>query len=258
MLKGRSLLVVLATVITGTGVFAAELDVEVGVDLFDKYIWRGQNLGNRPVIQPSATIGKNGLSLNVWGNMPVNNEDPAGRAWNFNELDYTLDYSGSVGMINYSGGFILYTYPRPVIDQPTSTEAHEIYGSIGLGTFLSPTVTVYRGTKASNGWYVNAEISHSIDLVKDTALELSASLGWADEKYNQDYWGSKTNAINDLVLTAAVPLIVGDVTIVPSISYVTLPTDRIRSLNRAQQGAGTFKGSGSDYWVAGVGAVFKF
>ena len=250
MVKGNVLLTLVITVVAATGVLAAELDVELGAGIFSKYIWRGQNLGNRPVIQPSATIGKDGWSLNVWGNMPVNDKDPAGRAWNFNEVDYTVDYSGTYDMVNYSAGFILYSFPRPVGNQPGSPEAHEIYGTIGIDTLLSPSVTVYRGTKASDGWYVNAGVSYNAVVTEDISVDLGANLGWADENYNQDYWGLKTNALNDFVLSASVPLNVAGVEIVPSVSYVTIPTSRIR-------GSNGFSAS-SDFWVAGVSAVFAF
>lgn len=258
MLKGKSVLVFSLVAVMSAGVFAAQLDVELGADVFDKYIWRGQNLGNKPVIQPSATIGKAGYSLNVWGNMPIHDKDVAGRAWNFNEVDYTLDYSGTAGMVNYSGGFIVYTFPRPVIAQPSSPEAHEIYAGVGFDVFLAPEVTIYRGTKASDGFYLNAAVSHSLGLTEDLSLDLGASLAWADNKYNQDYWGTKKQALNDLVLSASIPVTVGGVDIVPSLSYTTLASSRIRSANATQQSGGTFQGTGNDFWVLGVSAAIAF
>ena len=119
-MKSRMAFGLLTLTVFGASALAAELDASLSADFFDKYIWRGQMLGLKAVVQPSATIGKDGFSLNVWGNMPLSNEDSAGRSTNFNELDYTLDYSGEAGMIGYSAGFILYTFPRPVLDQPTA------------------------------------------------------------------------------------------------------------------------------------------
>ena len=104
-------------------------------------------LGHMGVVQPSATIGKGGASLNVWGNMPMNDSDPAGKPWAFNELDYTLDYSGSAGIMGYSAGFILYTFPRPVSQQPQPASTQEIYGSLGFDTLLAPSITVYKDIK---------------------------------------------------------------------------------------------------------------
>jgi hypothetical protein len=251
MIKGKGLLVLLTIAAAGASAMAAELDVSLSADFFDKYIWRGQMLGLSGVVQPSVTVGKAGASLNVWGNMPMTSEDPAGKPWAFNELDYTLDYSGEAGIVGYSTGFILYTFPRPVINQPTPKTTNEIYGSVGFDVLLSPSVTVYKDIKEIGGWYINAGIGHSIPLGDMLALDLSASLGWGDNKYNRGYWSGASGGLNDLALTAALPLDVGGgVSVVPSIGYVTIVEGKLRDTN-------TY-GPRKDYLIAGVGVAAEF
>ncbi|KJJ84543.1 secreted protein, partial [Candidatus Omnitrophus magneticus] len=43
-------------------------NISAGTAFLTKYIWRGQNVGNDPVMQPDATISKWGLSASIWGN----------------------------------------------------------------------------------------------------------------------------------------------------------------------------------------------
>jgi len=250
MLKGKSLLVLLTISAITTSLRAAEVDISLGADIFDKYIWRGQSYGNRPVIQPSATIGKDGASLNVWGNMPLLDNDPAGRNWNFNELDYTLDYSGAAGIVNYSAGFILYTFPTPASAASLNT-THEIYGSVGFDTLLSPTITAYKDIKQAGGYYVNLGIGHSLSLTEKLGLDLGATLAWGSKKYNDFYWAAGTgDGINDLVLSSALPFDVGGVTLVPSLSYVTLVDSSVRQNNG-------YSGH-SDFWILGIGTSIDF
>ena len=40
-------------------------------DYFTKYIWRGQNLNDKSVFQPSVSVGLNGFTASVWGNLDL-------------------------------------------------------------------------------------------------------------------------------------------------------------------------------------------
>lgn len=59
------------------------LSFEVGADLVSSYIWRGQNLGGLS-IQPSVTLGWQGLYLSGWWNVGADN-------WTFQELNPEMD-----------------------------------------------------------------------------------------------------------------------------------------------------------------------
>ena len=71
--------------------------VNLGVDIVDQYIWRGQHLGHVSM-QPTLGVGFKGLSLSTWGSMGISN-------WNdTKELDLTLDYTFkglNVGLTDY-------------------------------------------------------------------------------------------------------------------------------------------------------------
>ncbi|MFC1652206.1 hypothetical protein ACFL3F_00660 [Planctomycetota bacterium] len=250
MMKCKSLLVLLTVVSATTCAVAAEVDLDYSVDFFDKYVWRGQELGHMGVLQPGATIGKNGFSANVWGNVPVTSNDPAGRGWNVNELDLTLDYSGTAGITNYSAGWILYTFPTPA-SATTIPTTQELYAAFDWDVFLSPAIAFYYDVKEVHGWYINLGSGYSFDLSEEVALDLGAALGWGDSSYNNAYWTAGTGSgFNDLALSAGLPTALGPVTVTPSLSYITLVDGSVRSNNG-------FSGK-SEYWVLGIGVSQEF
>ena len=61
---------------------------EVGADLVSSYLWRGQNLGGLS-LQPSVTLGWNGLYLCTWANIGADN-------WKFQKLNPELDITENV------------------------------------------------------------------------------------------------------------------------------------------------------------------
>ncbi len=76
-------------------VFAeGKIDFELRADYFGKYIWRGQNISDDPVFQPSISAGYAGLTASIWGNIELTNiNDNSG---DFSEIDYSLDYSAAL------------------------------------------------------------------------------------------------------------------------------------------------------------------
>ncbi len=245
MMKGKSLLVLLVLAVVSGSAMAVELDLKASAsaDIFDKYVWRGQQVGNQTVVQPSAKVGHGAYSFEVWGNMPITKNDSSGKPWNFQELNYIFDYAGSCDKFNYSGGFIIYDYPRTV-----NATAHEVYGTVGYDCFLAPSLEIYKGSYKATGFYIKAAIEHSIEMTETLALDLGSSLAWGDNQYNKFYFGGAPAGLNDFVLSAALPLDIGGVPLVPSLSYVTLMDSKVRAGH----------GPRGDNWILGVGSSIEF
>jgi len=159
-----------------------------GVDLgvFSQYIWRGLELShNSVVIQPSVTLGYEGFSLNVWGNMDtdlrVRNSDA--HTSKYTETDTTLSYAKSLGPVKLTGGYIYYalggTPPAGSSDvNASSLDSQEVFVSATFDTILNPTLSVYREIAHSSAWYVNFGISHSQPIYEKITLDLGASAGY--------------------------------------------------------------------------------
>lgn len=142
--------------------------LDIGV--FSQYIWRGLEFSkDSVVIQPSATIGYKGVSLNVWGNLDTDNDAYGGSK--YNETDLTLSYSKTLGIAKLTGGYIYYGLDG-------LTDSQEIYASVSLATILNPTISVYREIAHLPAWYISVGVSHSQELVNKITLDLAASAGY--------------------------------------------------------------------------------
>ncbi len=209
-----------AAVLTGqTLVYAAEADkptASASVGVFSQYIWRGFELSkDSVVIQPSMTMGYKGLSLNLWGNLDTDNDAYDGAK--YNETDVTLSYSKSVGMTTVTGGYIYYGLDGV-------TDSQEVFVSVGLDTFLSPTITVYREIASLPSWYINVGVSHSVNLTGKITLDLAASAAYyaSDDSDFAEVGnpGNKYRALHNGLVSAGLTIPVGDYfTVSPMLAY---------------------------------------
>lgn len=217
-----------------------------------KYVWRGINVVNDPVWQPSATFAWQGLSLNVWGSMDMTNVN--NNQHNFTEVDYTLDYSHKVGKATFSVGTIRYVFPHTGF--PTT---QEVYTGVALDAPLSPTFKVYKDVDESDGIYANFALSHTIpNLIRfsdkvSMSLALSAAVGWGDQKNNKFYYaGTNSSGLADLTVSVGFPIAIGDhLTIKPALNCSRLLDSDIR---RNMRDAGL---DPTNHW-AGISFTYSF
>jgi hypothetical protein len=230
---------------------AKEDGVEVGVtaDVFSKYIWRGQNVVDNWVLQPGASVGYKGLTGSIWGNLDLTGEVVDGGQ--LTEIDSTIEYSNKVpgvGILSYSVGAIYYSFLNVQL-HPTA----EVYGGLSLDVPLSPAVRWYYDFDQIEGSYLQLSIGHTIEKLKTWKddcycnLQLGASLGYGTDGYNNGYFGVDQGALNDLTLTAGLPICFGKLTIKPSIGYSVMIDEDIRAA----------VGKGDNFW-AGVGVAYDF
>ena len=92
-----------------------------------------------PVLQPEGSLSYQGFSGIIWANYDADEGDE------WTELDYTLDYSTSLGRLssdlkalNVSVGYTYCTFPN--LDE--GDESHEVYLAAGLDVPLSPSLAV--------------------------------------------------------------------------------------------------------------------
>ena len=177
------------------------------------YVWRGINFTNDAVLQSSATLSYKGFSLNAWAsnNFTDENEQPVS-AGQFEEVDYTLSYSGNATEdLSYTVGAIRYQFPEykrvPAGDTKYTTE---LYTTFSYNTFLNPTLAAYYDVDSANGGlYFNASVSHSVEIYKGQNLSLGA--------------GNSGFEFTDAAFTASSQFAVNEkVSITPSLTYTHL------------------------------------
>jgi hypothetical protein len=237
---------------TGDNKEAEDKDkVAVGVtaDFFSKYIWRGQNIIDNWVLQPGASVGYKGLTGSVWGNMDLTGE--AVNGGQLNEIDFTLDYSNKLpglDVLGYSVGVIHYDFVNTHF-----AATSEAYAGLTAEVPLSPGVRWFYDFEQFHGNYVQFSIGHTIEKLHAwqencyCGLQAGASLGLADSRYNEGYFGVDKTALNDLTLTAGVPFCLGKLTIRPSIGYSILLDQDLRDATAK-----------SDNFWGGVGLAYNF
>ncbi|MGA2323563.1 MAG: hypothetical protein ABSG22_06920 [Sedimentisphaerales bacterium] len=226
----------LITFVAGTA--AAEDKVVtfgVSADYFSKYIWRGQNVDNSSVLQPTISASAYGFTGSIWGNIDLTNRSKVApdNAWEFSEYDLTLDYTNTIPGIDWlsgSVGTIYYQFPNQVYDPTT-----EIYGGFGLPKVpLTPSFKWYRDVQAYKGSYFQFGVGQLFDklyVMNENCycgLQLGASYGWGNAAYDTGYFGVNSGQSNDLTLSAALCTQVYTWMIKPSINYSTMLSDSIR------------------------------
>ncbi len=250
-LKVQWCVVVLLCVAAIAGAEEEKDGVSVGgaADLFSKYVWRGQNIIDNWVLQPGVSLGYKGFTASVWANM-----DLAGELVDdgeISEVDYALDYSNTFPgqeVLGYSLGVIYYDFPN------TGWKAtSEAYGGLTVDVPLSPAIRAYYDFDEIDGTYVQLSIGHTIEKITQWRqdcycdAQLGASLGWGNSGYNDGYFGVDDGALNDLTLTAGLPVCLGKWTIRPSAAYSTMIDDDIREVTAKSD----------NFWV-GVSAAYEF
>jgi len=223
--------------------------VNVAADLFSKYVWRGQNVVDDWVLQPSISAGYKGLTGTIWGNMDLHGK--VVDEHEFTELDYSLDYSNTFpgqDVLGYSVGVIYYDFLNMHV--PATSE---VYGGLSASVPWSPAIRAYHDFDEIDGTYVQLSIGHTIEKIRQWRsdcycdLQAGASLGYGSRGYNEGYFGVDEDALNDLTLTAGLPICLGKWTIKPSFGYSTMIDDDIRTVTHT-----------SDNFWGGIGAAYRF
>jgi len=218
-------------------------------DLYGKYIWRGQNLNNGTVFQPSVSLGLYGFTGTVWGSLDLTDEN--GHRGELTEVDVSLDYSTEIPdlkLVEVSAGAIHYQYPN--------TDFHstsEIYAGVSLTCLLEPSARIYYDVDEINGAYLQLAVGHTIEKIVTFqesyygGCAFGLSIGYGSAGYNEGSFGVDENAFNDLTVFLSLPVHVKGLTISPSISYSGMLVEEIRAATAS-----------SDNVWAGVSVTYDF
>ena len=228
-----SIFMVFNTFLYGATGFCAssEVDYKITTDFLTKYIWRGQNVSDRPVFQPTVSMYGYGFTGSFWGNMDLTGQN--GHRMKFIELNYVLDYTTSIPDMNgltFSAGFIHYDFPNTEFESTT-----EVYGGFNFALPLSPYIRLYRDVDETEGTYIQFGAGHSIEKVFTISedcycgLQVSGNIGYADKRYNDFFFRKDNGGFNDLRLSLALPVCFKQWIISPSISYSMMLDKDIRS-----------------------------
>lgn len=160
----KTVLIALLLLLGVTGpIFAKDtLSTNAGVSFWTNYMWRGQKLSSRGVMNPDITVSNRGFSFNIWQNYDMDTSK-------VNETDYTLGYNWDAKHFSFGVGFVKYTYP-------SSDDTREFYGTLTHKSQWNPSITFYRDDDLGNGNCMNLGISHSWSAGKQNTFNAGANV----------------------------------------------------------------------------------
>jgi len=242
-----SLLLTLLLLVPAFPVLAAEEEkptAELAVSAQTKYVWRGyENTRNSIVIQPSISVAYRGFSANLWANLDTKpySQTDVNHSSTWTETDFILAYNKTIGIVNAGVGYIYYSLGAPNAGGVKPPDSQEFFVTVGLNTWLTPTLTAYKEVDHYKQYYFFFGVSHPFELSKRISLKLSASVSYllsdyADAalynagggyggypKFTDDYQATndKFSNFHEGLITASLPIsLVKYITVAPTISYV--------------------------------------
>jgi hypothetical protein len=184
-------IVILALCIGLASTAQAKIEVEgdVYVGIWEKYIWRGFDAsGSLATIQGGIDLTAGKWTLSYWGNWQLKEDKDEGyESGESNETDIILTYSHDVNeWLNITVGDIWYALDFGALDdlnRDGSVDTNEVFAVFTVDTLLSPSFKIaWDWDKADEeGLYFTFDIGHTFDLsqwVPKTALNLGAELSY--------------------------------------------------------------------------------
>lgn len=188
----------------------SELPIDISLDnsFYSKYVWRGVNLSNGGVYQPSLTVGFQGLELNIWGSYEFTDNVlyPSGSNGKnrFTEWDTTVSYSGESAFGSWTIGAVQYAYPTTGFANTT-----EVFAQFGFNHLLNPYIAGYFDLDESKGTYLRLGGSTNLSPLNKTPVELNFWVGYGDKKNNDFTYGNSRAGLADYGLEAKVSTSLG-------------------------------------------------
>jgi uncharacterized protein (TIGR02001 family) len=168
-------------VLSSPALAAIEVEGDVYLGYYDKYLWRGIDLsGGTPVVQGGVDLSAKGVTLSYWTNIQTKDDVVLGSevdGGNATETDITLDYTFSpMEKLSVSVGTIWYA-----LDGYNDTK--EAYLGLSVDTILEPAVKVYYDYDQSkeNGLFYTASVGHTFQITDPLSVSLGALISYNDQ-----------------------------------------------------------------------------
>lgn len=159
-------LIIKATIITFLMIFTlnnvSEAQVEVGVDVMSRYVWRGTDFGSSPSLQPDISVTVGNLTLGGWAAMATNGNSAG------TEVDFYASYSIETSAGTFSLNLTDYTFPEAPTGNYFSSESHFIELGVGYGGSESFPISLSTGVFVTNDddYSIYTELGYAVSNVE--------------------------------------------------------------------------------------------
>ncbi len=220
----RTVSLLLALSLGAAGAVQGQSAVTGSIAGASAYVFRGQFVNDRPVVQPTLGASTGAWTFSVWGNADLTDRNLS--AGEFTEVDLTVSWAGARGPLSFGAGYIEYLFPNT-----TLPGTREVWAKAALASVpLAPSVSVFWDLKQAKGAYAQLGIGHTVPVSPRVSVALSGTAAWADANYTGYYFGVAKSAWNDASAGLAVNVKVNPtLTLTPSVSYSWLWDRDVRS-----------------------------
>ncbi|MBU0984603.1 MAG: hypothetical protein KKA42_12070 [candidate division Zixibacteria bacterium] len=208
------LLLVMVAGLSVPAVAESAIGVTTGVDLYNRYVWRGLDIANTPSIQPAISVDYSGFELGGWGAYTMSNE-----ASESDEIDFWLGYGREMESgVSFFAMITDYYYPNAGVDMFNFNNhdavrvdadstipdpgAHILEAGLSISGPTSFPVTVsgyvnFYNDAGSNTYF---QLNYPV-VVNETDLDFFCGAA-GGSKDNPDYYGTEDFAIINVGVTA--------------------------------------------------------
>lgn len=171
--------------------------------VLSKYVWRGLNVANGAVYQPTLNFGLNGWGLAFWGNYQLTNTN--GTRGRFDEIDADLSYTASTDGGTWTIGLVNYSFPNT-----GASDTSEVYGIYTWSQEWNPSFAAYLDVDEAESFYVSFAASRTmqgltlVGGMPTVDFNYGVSIGFGDEKHNAFYYGNRESALADWMVFGTV------------------------------------------------------
>ena len=148
-------------------------NAELSVGYDSLYMFRGVNFAN-DLVTADLSFSAFGITAGAWYGSAYNDD--------YNELDLYISYTHSFNVVDLTGGYIYYDFPK------TGGDTSELFASISTSAlpYVTPSLSYYYDIDAIDGSYLELRFDGSIPVVADRlSIDPYTSISY-DFDYNTD------------------------------------------------------------------------
>ncbi|NOY23808.1 MAG: hypothetical protein GXO70_09915 [Acidobacteria bacterium] len=176
---------------------ANAFDMKGEISIRSGYSWRGLQINDAAVFQPSVMFSSGNFWAEVWGNMDLTNVNDD--QYHMNEVDITIGYDWEFSKVTMSTGAIHYTYPGS--EEAATTE---LFAGVLFDIPLSPAFTMYHDVDQFEGTFIEFSISHSFQVFSEDfsdGLTFTAMIGYGSADFKNGYFMMKSEIAESIPST---------------------------------------------------------